>query len=61
MRRAEDEMGMGKAMQAHVYRIWVTKESLQYGMHVTQKGCFLMVLSKPNADVVSASISFLDS
>src|SRR5262245_6264551 len=61
MRRAEDAMSMGKAMQAHVYRIGVTKESLQYGMHVTQKAAVLMVLSKPHADVVSASISLLDS
>jgi hypothetical protein len=32
-------MRMGKAVQAHVYRIWGTKESLKYGMHVTQKCC----------------------
>jgi hypothetical protein len=37
MRRAEDEMSMGKAVRVHVYRIWVTKESLKYWTHVTQK------------------------
>jgi hypothetical protein len=37
MRRAEEEMGRGKAVRAHVYRIWVTKESLKYGTHVTQR------------------------
>src|SRR5262245_47127721 len=37
MRRAEDEMRMGKAVQAHVYRIWVTKESLKYWTGIPPK------------------------
>ena len=39
MRRAEDGVGIGKAVRAYVYRTWVTKESLKYGMHVTQQCC----------------------
>jgi hypothetical protein len=49
LRHAEDEMSMGKAIRAHVYRIWVTKESLKYGTHVTQRGRLLIehVLGQP--------------
>ena len=30
MRRAEDGVGMEQAVRAHLYRIWVTKESKKY-------------------------------
>jgi len=37
MRRAEDGVGMGKAVQAYVYRTWSTKGSRKYWGRVTQR------------------------
>ena len=37
MRRAEDGVGMGKAVRAYVYRTWLTKESRKSWEHVTQR------------------------
>jgi hypothetical protein len=36
MRRAEDGASMGKAIRAHVYRIWLTEESRKSWERVTQ-------------------------
>ena len=36
MRRAEDGVGMGEAVRAHVYRTWSTKESRKSWERVTQ-------------------------
>ena len=37
MRRAEDGVGIGQAVQAHAYRTWLTKESRKYWERVTQR------------------------
>ncbi len=37
MRRAEDGVGMGEAVRAHLYRRWVTKESRKSWERVTQR------------------------
>src|SRR5262245_33886627 len=40
MRRAEDGVGMGKALQAYVYRTWSTKGSRKYWGRVTQRALY---------------------